>query len=407
MKTILIELCRDFTEIDSRGKGKGMKVIYVFSDSPIEWNCSEWRMHAPSDAINWNAENNPEYTGWSAKMIHITGFLDYLDTTIQNHIAPADIIIVQRNVITTEAIDARRYWIGMGKPVAIDLDDMYQRLPWSNPAHAFWIENSANLDPAPLDMLERGLQTCNALISPNRNLLNDWSHVARGYYLQNYARKEWWLNDVSRHEQKSKLGLENKIVIGWGGSVSHYDSWWGSGLRDAASQICKTYPDVVWMICGSDPRILDQLDVPDRNKYAQPGVYPEFWPDVVKTFDIGVAPLYGMYDQRRSWIKSLEYGLAGTPWIATDGEVYSNFTGYGKLVKGGVTNWFNAISSTIDNLYVLQQKSESLVSYYQQYFAVNQMKTFGKIYSSIIENYKADYGSLPGLNFVNWGKGNE
>ena len=338
------------------------------------------------------------------KLVHISGFVNFLDGAIQDLVAPADIIIFQRNVVHQQVFDAIEYWRGHGKPVAIDLDDAYQILPWSNPAHAFWIENSTKQEPPPLVMLEDGLKRFDGLIAPNRLLLEDWKHVTRGYYLPNYAQMDWWSGIPSREDLKKPRNLNNRIVIGWGGSVSHYDSWWGSGIREAATKVCQRHPEVVWLICGNDKRIYDQLPVPWSQKLWQSGVPPQEWPKIVSIFDIGVAPLYGIYDQRRSWIKGLEYGLAGVPWIGTEGEPYSDLAGLGMLVKGGSELWEIALEQMIMNLPALQEVSRRNIPMYHQWFIENQVATYERVYSDIIADSRARSGQLPGVLYFAGGR---
>ncbi len=50
-------------------------VVFCYADSASEWNCSEWRCLAPSNAINWSAEHNDEHKDLRAKLIHVSGFL--------------------------------------------------------------------------------------------------------------------------------------------------------------------------------------------------------------------------------------------------------------------------------------------------------------------------------------------
>jgi hypothetical protein len=361
---------------------------------------SEWRQLAPCDAMNRAREKDG--ADWDAKMIHISGFVQYLDRAIQDLVMPRDIIIVQRNIITPEIVDIMRYWQGLGKSLCVDLDDMYQSLMWSNPAHAFWIENSAKLDPPPLVALERGLKQSNGLISPNRNLLSDWSYVTKGFYLPNYARSEWWTDLPTRVEMKERLGVKDRIVIGWGGSVSHYDGWWGSGLREAAALIARKYPQVTFMICGNDPRIYEQLPVPFDQRKQQPGVEPSAWPKIVKSFDIGLAPLHGYYDQRRSWLKGLEYGLAGVPWVGTTGEPYSDLRGLGYLIDNGVDSWYEHLCYIIDHLEKEQTVAEQRIPTFQQWFIGNQLETCRKVYQGVIDNFRMEHGRLPNVYYVNW-----
>ncbi len=338
------------------------------------------------------------------KLVHISGALQYLDPAIQDIIGPCDLIIFQRNLVTTEALDVVGYWQGHGKPVAVDLDDSYPTLPWCNPAHAFWIENKTEKPVNPVIMLEEGLRRSNGLIAPNRNLLSDWAHVTKGYYLPNFARSEWWTNHPTREELQQKKGTHGRIVIGWGGSVSHYDSWWGSGIREAATNISRRHPGVLWLICGNDKRIFDQLPVARGSKAWQPGVPPQDWPQTVSSFDIGVAPLYGPYDQRRSWIKGLEYLLGAVPWVGTTGTPYAEIAQLGYLVQNGAEKLEETIEFIIANLSREQERAKSLVPMAQTWFADRQEETYEKTYKEIISNFSIDSGRLAGVYEVNRGQ---
>ncbi len=381
----------------------------VYADSPHEWNCSQWRNLTPSNALN-RAGN-----GWSCRLVHISGFLDYENPIIQDIIAPADLIIIQRNVVAENVLQVMKYWIGLrNKPIAVDLDDAYSMLPWSNPAHKFWIEREDNwqgeqVEGAALKYLEEGLRQCRALIAPNDFLLADWGYVATGYRLQNYAEPEWWSDETGnsleqRKNLQEKRGLEDKIVIGWGGSVSHYDSWWGSGLREAAEKISKRHSNVVWMICGNDRRIYEHLDVSNDQKIIQYGVPPQDWPQIVRTFDIGLAPLFGVYDQRRSWIKGIEFALAGIPWVGTGGLVYTNVADTGILVDNGIDAWEGALEHCIDNLEVAQSKVMSRREEFEtRFIADNNIHIYGDVFRAIIANYVKTNSMfiLPGVVKVN------
>lgn len=345
--------------------------------------------------------------GWRAKLIHVSGALNYLDTAIQDLMAPCDVIVFQRNIISPQAYDTMAYWQGMGKPVVIDLDDAYWMLPWSNPAHKFWFEREFMTPAGPEElggaykMLEEGLRRSDGLVSPNRLLLRDFEYCTKGksYYLQNFAERAWWENLPDRETLKKAKGLEGKIVVGWGGSVSHYDSWWGSGLREAAGRVTLRHPDLVWMICGNDPRIFDQLPVPLRNKYRQSGVPPEIWPQVVSHFDIGVAPLFGPYDQRRSWIKPLEYMLAGAPWIVQQGEPYRDLDGrgLGYCIPPTPNDWEDALEAVITNLEEEQHHARQRVEFAKQWFADNQLRTFAGVYNAVKRDFSDQRGGLPGV----------
>ena len=335
---------------------------------------------------------------WSARLIHVSGFTNALDPAIQDMVMPADIVHFQRNLVHEQVLDAIRYWQGLGKIFTADLDDAYNRLPFSNPAFQFWQVNSSQLDPPPLVMLEKGLRLIGNLTAPNRYLLNDWAHACRGYYIPNYARSEWWVDDYDAMEARRARGIDDKIIIGWGGSVSHYDSWWGSGIREAATRICARHANVSWMICGNDPRIYEQLPVPRDQKIAQPGVQPNDWPKIVRQFDIGVAPLFGPYDQRRSWIKGMEYQLAGIPWIGTRGEPYREMADSGILVDNGPEAWEDALETVISQLHSRRTiASDRLELARQHYLIDNNLDMYARTYRQIIDDTESSGARLPGV----------
>jgi hypothetical protein len=370
-----------------------VNVVYVFADSPSEWNCSEWRCKAFADAFN----RHPEI-GVSAKLLHVSGFLEYLSDPVQYWLGPADLIIFQRNAVNGHALDAIAYWRGLGKPLAIDLDDAYHILPWSNPAHHYWhVQN----DGVALLWLERALAEADALISPNQLLLGDWAHVCRGYLIPNFARPEWWGNLPSREEAKRRLGVYDRIVIGWGGSVSHYDSWFGSGLREAAKVLAEMDRQLLFLICGNDPRIVDSLPVPVSQKLGLRGVPPEDWPKVVRAFDIGVAPLFGPYDQRRSWIKGLEYLLAEVPWIATRGVPYAEMADLGWMVENRPDSWIDAIWQTVQHLSEAQDAAASRRPIAENWLVDNQLAQIKEAYLEIIRNRRSR-SRLPNVGYFNW-----
>ncbi len=364
--------------------------------SATEWNCSEWRSLLPSDTLNRLGKHR-------GKLVHVSAFCNFLDGAIQDLIMPCDLIVFQRNLVAPVVFNAITYFQGMGKPVAVDLDDAYPILPWSNPAHAFWIENSTKKEENPIVMLENGLAKTNGLIAPNRLLLSDWKHVTKGYHLPNFARGEWWSKVQTREQSKESRKInDTRVVIGWGGSVSHYDSWWGSGLREAATRISSCHPEVLWLICGNDKRIYDQLPVPWSSKAWQPGVPPEEWPNSVACFDIGVAPLFGPYDQRRSWIKGLEYILAGVPWVGTTGEPYSDIANLGTLVENSADNWEQSLEMIINNLKKNQDIAQERKVVGVQWYAENQEKTYEAVYGEIINSFRAHGSRLPDVAYVNW-----
>lgn len=282
-------------------------------------------------------------------------------------IGPADVIIVQRNLLTADIWEACNYWRGIGKLVVADLDDDYPHLLPQNPAFKFWIMDHNDLKGqtgyTPVEALTEGFKHVDALVSPNKLILKDWADVVPGYWVPNYARDEWYRGI----KQKP---ISDEIIIGWGGSISHWDGFWFSGLRETVPKVLEKYPNVTWKICGGDDRVKGLFDKLAPGRWInQDGVPPGDWPKQVASFDIGIAPLCGpdspqgeRYDLRRSWLKAVEYLLTGVPWVASEGIVYEELDGKGgSLVKNTPAAWTDAICGIVDNLQAHKKRSKKLM----------------------------------------------
>jgi len=158
---------------------------------------------------------------------------------------------------------------------------------------------------------------------------------------------------------------------------------------------------VTWLICGNDDRIAEQLPVPTDQKITQEGVQPDQWPRTVASFDIGVAPLYGPYDQRRSWIKGLEYMLGKVPWVATGGEPYRDIKAYGRLLPNGTNNWIEALEFSIANLQTEQAIATRNRAVAEQWFIDNQLGAYKNVYRQVRQRFtKRGVTALPGVYYV-------
>lgn len=370
----------------------GYKIAFIFADSQREWNVSQWRSLTVSDALNRAGGR------WRGVCRHFSGFSSYLDDGILDAVMPCDLIIFSRNALIPQSHDAIRYYQGLGKPVVMDLDDGYFALPWSNPARKFWNEldfrtYSGNEVGGALRMLEEALRISDGLIAPNRLLLQSYQHLSgNSYYLQNYAEPAWWTNLPDREKS-------GKIIIGWGGSLSHYDSWLGSGILEAVEYLSNKYHNVWWKICGGDDKVFNAL--PTTQKIRQAGVPPSEWPKIVRTFDIGVAPLFGIYDQYRSWIKGIEYALAGVPWVGTEGPTYNDLESWGMLGPETKYFWIESLEEIINKVEMFQLEAEQKREKARQSFIIdNQLDVFADVYGQILEDFKDNTEQLPGVIYL-------
>ena len=86
----------------------------------------------PSNSIN--AEHEAGRTPHTAQLFQLASALNWNHPAVQKKIGAGDVLVFQRNAIMPEVWAAMAYWRALGKIVVIDLDDMYEGLPPSNPA---------------------------------------------------------------------------------------------------------------------------------------------------------------------------------------------------------------------------------------------------------------------------------
>ena len=321
-----------------------MNSLYVYADSPREWNCSRWNCVIPSFSLN-------KLEGHNSETLYIQEFATNSEKA-QEACAKADIIIVERNFFG-DTLTLMQYWKVRNKTVLAIFDDAYDRMHPMNVSHGFWTngevkgKNEAGepvigyMQPPPIEQFKWAMRIAKAIQVPSVNLAKDWSKYGKTYHVHNFL-------DVPLYMNINPLIPKNKgeIVVGWCGSMSHFASFNDSGVLGALKKIGKKYPNVKVLI-GGDKRVFDMVDV--KNKIFQSYVPEEQWTALLKSIDIGLAPLAGEYDKRRSWIKALEYMALKIPWIATDYITYSELREFGLMTKNGVGNWTNAISEMVEN----------------------------------------------------------
>lgn len=318
-----------------------MNIVYVFADQPHEWNCSEWRCAVPARAIQRTGRH------W-AELLSIQDFASNTPDA-QRLCAAADIIVVQRNLFGP-VLAAIQHWKARDKTIIADFDDAYHLMHPSNSAYKFWMEGVITaegkpvqkMDPPPLTQFKWGLRLAHAAAVPSKRLADDWQSYTEMMYVPNYIDLEQYKNITAEPHEG--------IVIGWGGSMSHLQSFTGSGVAAALKRVCKARPQVKVLICGNDRRILEYLPIPPEQKLYHPWVPHNEWPRVLAKMDIGLAPLHGAYDERRSWIKVLEYMVMKIPWVASEGPAYAEQRRYGWLVKNNPSAWERVLLDVIDHL---------------------------------------------------------
>lgn len=330
-----------------------MNIVHFISDGFREYNSSNYRVSIPASALQKSG---------LAKVV-ILGIQQWLAQSSEAKLAcaRADVIVLQR-VLIDDSLPQVDYWRNRGKAIVIDFDDAYDLIRPDNAAYGFWhggeidvtlgtgYKYKRKMEPHPVEQFKNGLSHVSALTTPSRVLCNDWSRYAPAEYLPNYL-------DLPRYERFQKKQNE-KITIGWGGSLSHIPGFTDSGISQALGQLFSERDDIQFLLVGDD-RVIKELPIPAKQKLYCPYVKFNDWPGVLLRYDIGIAPLFGKYDCRRSHLKVMEYVAMGLPYIATRSAVYREFFDAGGLYVeqgdldkcdvGNAEGWYTAIKEVVDS----------------------------------------------------------
>jgi hypothetical protein len=322
-----------------------MNIVYIYEDVPGRGVSNELRCFAPARAINRTKRH-------TARLLNLKDF-ELNPRQTDQICSTMDVIIFHCN-LTESVLPAIQHWKAQNKIVVIDFDRPDDLIGSTNPDYADWYDlkksitpqdkpiNQENISPITTNQFKWGLRLAHAATVPSRRLADDWREYTDVYYLPNYIDQEIFLN--------VKLETHEGINIGWGGGNSHLLGFMKSGVLEALHRVCVARPEVKVIIAGGNKRIFDLLLVRDYQKVLIPWVPYSQWAQILSKFDIGIAPLYGKYDERRSWISVLEFMIMKIPWMGSAGPPYFELEEYGRLIKNDPSAWENVLINIIDNL---------------------------------------------------------
>jgi hypothetical protein len=337
-----------------------MNILYLISDGYSEFNSSNVRARIPANAINKTDEHY-------AKIAHSHEWLRQTPRIIQlcNW---ADVISIQR-VAIFESIQHIETWRNRGKFIVVDFDDAYQMIRDDNASYEFWGQGIITKTlsdgkqykkktASPVEQFKAGVSKVSAIATPSEQLCLDWSPYlgpsSTYLHIPNYIEADRYKEPFDK----------NRIIIGWGGSLSHLPSWTDSGVIEALYRVMKNNDNVYLMIVG-DNRVIDKLPFAKDRVMFHPYVSWRDWPDILRLFDIGIAPLAGEYDCRRSDLKVSEYIASALPYIATESVVYEKYSdvsglyvNQGNKTKCDVSNvegWHYSIEYAIEHIGKLKE----------------------------------------------------
>ncbi len=320
-----------------------MKILFVEADEIAELSTSNWLVRIPAAAINRRGRGKHQ-----ARVIHRREFL-------ANPVDKWPNLVVFERILMTSYIDKIKEYQAANIKVMCRFDDNYALMPHYVQSSWLWRRSivTGEKDGRPtgykmqqsmLKQFREGLGICDAASTPSRLLCKDYERYAKKmYFIPNFPDlgNPAWTAPRPKHEG---------IIIGWGGGGTHKQSIRDSNILTALQLICREFSQVKIMFCGNESYAKEKLKemVGEDRVITQGWVPTEEWPRTVARFDIGLAPLAGTYDDRRSWIKVLDYAVLGIPFVCTNAPPYQGCKG-GIRVKNKAKSWYRALRILIEN----------------------------------------------------------
>jgi len=298
-----------------------MQALFLYADRlptpdhPGELNTSRFRC--------WIPEKYLSKAGQSIELRHI-------DEAFREQSVP-DVVLAERKV-SSDLIDFLRR---MGaKRIIITFDDNYRLIPNVSSAHTYWKQ------PGRLADFSKALSKADRVIVPSQQLLYDFIKDNRSIQIvENFHDPEDW-------SFTGNLRQSSRILIGYGGSLQHIATFQKLNMAQAIQQVLDLRENVFFQSTG--------LEIVKHRRAETLNWLPTLreWNQRVASFDIGIAPLAGEYDMRRSRLRLTEYGLARVPFVASSLGSYvygSNEGGLWVRNNDSQRNWTDTILKLVDN----------------------------------------------------------
>lgn len=174
-----------------------------------------------------------------------------------------------------------------------------------------------------------------------------------------------------RSDKSRRLELpDDKIIIGYQGGSSHLKDI--PLFKRALKQILEEYPHVHFAFCSSE-QFFDYIfgkDLPKDQVHIIPPVQSNFnfFVNLPSMFDIGLAPVENVkFNDGKSYLKILEYGIWSIPTIASKVECYNQFndgksTSGVTLVKNKHSHWYKAMKNLVEDQEMRIKSGEDLLN---------------------------------------------
>lgn len=270
------------------------------------------------------------------------------DDVVREEIETADVLVLQR-MYQTGFIDLLPHLRERGTRVVYDIDDDYWNIRPENPAYDAW------RDGTKLETLVQIMRKADLVTVPTRVLAERVRALGmKAKVLPNMLPAEHWKVEP-RAQWDPNSGAP--LVIGWAASGSHRADI--PIIADVIVQMLDRNSHAEFHVAGISA---DMLPDHPRVRILE-SVRIEDYPKLINAFDIAIAPLLdNRFNQAKSDLKLIEYGMCSLPVIATPVGAYVDVgrNGDNVLFAKNAKDWIRHLNALITRPELRQTLGASL-----------------------------------------------
>lgn len=265
-----------------------------------------------------------------------------------------DISRINPDILFMQSVvsDKHIYWVEQYKrntniTLITDIDDLKTNLPNKNSSKKFMARDMRS-------RLRKFLSFCDRVTVSTAPLADAYKEYHDDIIVvpNRIDRKAWGY-------LKSERNIGPKPRVGWIGAQQHHGD-----LEIIVDVVKQTYKEVDWIFMGM---CLEELKpyIKEEHEFVNFQKYPEKMASL--NLDLAVAPLeLHAFNEAKSNLRLLEYGMLGWPVVCTDIYPYQNSPA--KCVKNTTEEWLEAIRERIYDLDFAAREGDALRSWVQQYW---------------------------------------
>lgn len=332
-----------------------MKITFIRSNTNA---VGEYRVHHPMLALR--------DMGHQCQMIT----LDKTPQKVGNNEVAGDILVLQRQVSTTVFELLETLPAPLRPKVIYEIDDN----PWE--WHS-WDSIHAELGYEYGKEVKRCMKLCDAFTCSTPTLARRLRRELPGYPIWvipnaiDYTIRNW-----TRKEAKKEHGLDDKIVLGWTGSIHHTRD--GQCMLPAIAAVLAKYPEAVFLMQCDRSVYYDWTrplkGVCDKQLRWVPPLPFDVHPMIYSLFNVNLAPLeVTPFNICKSDLRLIEGGAHGVPYVASKIASYLEFHnwsgGIGGHLAATAQEWYDGIVKLIDT--EREARGQNLARYVKEKRALN------------------------------------